>query len=1156
MSKQYPGGIINKTPVVPTSISAPGIWTLNQQAAAQATNSWPFIRDPQFNYVTMLLHGDGSAGPVANGMGAGASLTQTPFTFDASTNNFNVTINGDTKPNNFNPYQLGYYSNYFSVTAYLSTTGNATTAMSTGDFTWECWVFVPAATTYQTFIDTRSNPVVGTSDGLYFGLNTGTLTPIIFTTSLLASSSVNVTANAWNHVAITRSGTTLTFWVNGASGGTVTNSTNLSSQSVYVGGSTAPSVNLTGYLSNVRMVKGTAIYSTAFTPSRTPLTAISGTSLLACQANRFIDSSSNAFTFTVTGAPQVAYAQPFALPSSVSTYGSAYFDGSGDYLSVANNAAFDVSAGQDFTVEFWWRPDSLSPAFQEVLTKGDGLQIYTSSSTLNVALSSNNTSTYFVNTSVGALTANAWNHIALVRSGNIYYGFINGVRTTLVTTSSSMATGTDPLLVGVVKGVLYPTNGYISDVRFVKGTAVYVSAFTPPTTPLTAITNTSLLTTQFNGGANNSGFKDASQFNFPITRVGNTTQGAFTPYEANWSNYFGGAGNYLAGPSNAVFATGTNSFTIEGWVYLTGSTFGSIISTWNSTSGTTGFILGLTSSNYAQFSVGNAGGGASDDVLSASTIPLNTWTHIAGVRNGSTLTLYVNGVSAGAGTTSRTVGQQVPYIGAYYANTPSSNGLTGYISNARFTSSAVYTSAFTPSITPLTAITNTSLLTCQGNRFVDNSTNAFAITATGSPSVQSFSPFVPLVVYNPAVNGGSAYFDGTGDYLTTPTGQVPLTLGTSDFTIEMWAYPTTQVRGNPALFTSDPGAGLANAIMIQFAGTTGQTTLWVNNVNLTASSTTNFIRLNQWNHIAICRSGGSNYSFYINGVAVNNLATNSTSLTTNSWYLGYWTVADNAFTGYITDARIIKGTALYIGAFTPNTAPLTAVTGTSLLLNATNAGIFDNAVMNNLETVGNAQVSTSVKKYGTGSIALDGTGDWLLTQGSPNFNFGGDFTFECWVYIAGNSSAQPTGGTRPAALMTITNTSGLPTGSFFSLNGTTTTTGTGFGVFYYVGGTEYGANCTVSIPQNTWHHIAMCRSGTTVRLFLNGVSQTVTTFGSIGTISMNNQNYPVYIGASSFDTAQYGNRALNGYIDDLRITNGFARYVANFTPPDQAFPNG
>jgi len=212
-------------------------------------------------------------------------------------------------------------------------------------------------------------------------------------------------------------------------------------------------------------------------------------------------------------------------------------------------------------------------------------------------------------------------------------------------------------------------------------------------------------------------------------------------------------------------------------------------------------------------------------------------------------------------------------------------------------------------------------------------------------------------------------------------------------------------------------------------------------------------------------------------------------------------------------------------------------------------------MMNDLETVGNAQISTSVKKYGTGSIAFDGSGDWLLTQGSPNFNFGGDFTFECWVYIAGNSSVQPTGGTRPAALMTITNTSGLPTGSFFSLNGNTTTTGTGFGVFYYVNGTEYGANCTVSISQNTWHHIAMCRSGSTVRLFLNGTSQTVTTYGSIGTINMDNQNYPVYIGANNFDTAQYGNRVLNGYIDDLRITKGVARYTANFTAPTAPFPD-
>ena len=144
MSKQYPGGIVSKTPVVPTSLSAPGIWTLNQQAAAQATNTWPFPRDPQFNYVTMLLHGDGSAGAVpATGVGAGVSTTVTNFNADASTNNFNVTINGDARSDNLNPYQAGYYSNYFAGTSgqYLNAPANAAFSFGTGDFTVEGWVY-------------------------------------------------------------------------------------------------------------------------------------------------------------------------------------------------------------------------------------------------------------------------------------------------------------------------------------------------------------------------------------------------------------------------------------------------------------------------------------------------------------------------------------------------------------------------------------------------------------------------------------------------------------------------------------------------------------------------------------------------------------------------------------------------------------------------------------------------------------------------------------------------------------------------------------------------------------------------------------------------------------------------------------------------------
>ena len=89
-------------------------------------------KDPQFNYVTMLLHGDGSAS---------GNTTVTPFNADASTNNFNVAINGDARSNNFTPYQgNGYYGNNFPSTgSYLSVPYSSDFNL-TGDFTVEFWM--------------------------------------------------------------------------------------------------------------------------------------------------------------------------------------------------------------------------------------------------------------------------------------------------------------------------------------------------------------------------------------------------------------------------------------------------------------------------------------------------------------------------------------------------------------------------------------------------------------------------------------------------------------------------------------------------------------------------------------------------------------------------------------------------------------------------------------------------------------------------------------------------------------------------------------------------------------------------------------------------------------------------------------------------------
>jgi hypothetical protein len=196
----------------------------------------------------------------------------------------------------------------FSGSNYLSVAGNAGTAMGTGDFTWEAWVYPTSSSGYQAFIDTRTNPLGGgDTTGFYFGTNTGTLTPMYYTNSLQLASSINITLNAWNHVALVRTNGTVTLWVNGALGGNKVDSTNLTEQRVFIGGASdggaGTGLLLTGRISNLRIVKGTAVYTTTFTPAKV-LSAISGTQLLLNTDNGaafLADSSTNNFTVTNTG---------------------------------------------------------------------------------------------------------------------------------------------------------------------------------------------------------------------------------------------------------------------------------------------------------------------------------------------------------------------------------------------------------------------------------------------------------------------------------------------------------------------------------------------------------------------------------------------------------------------------------------------------------------------------------------------------------------------------------------------------------------------------------------------------------------------------------------------------------------------------------------
>jgi len=425
----------------------------------------------------------------------------------------------------------------------------------------------------------------------------------------------------------------------------------------------------------------------------------------------------------------------------------------------------------------------------------------------------------------------------------------------------------------------------------------------------------------------------------------------------------------------------------------------------------------------------------------------------------------------------------------------------------------------------------------QNNTFLDGSTNNFTVTRNGNTTQGSFNPFVSTYPYAVATNGGSAYFDGTGDYLTVPD-STAFTLGTNDFTIECWVNLSTfaaapTIAGQGSAFSL---AGVSFQIGLTTSG--GVECYLLDNTATTylTSAPASSITINTWAHIAFVRNG-STLRVYVNGVQKGTssftfVVQNSSDVLgvgSSGAYVGQLP------TGYISNFRLVNGTCLYPSGttFTPPTAPLTAVTNTALLLGMSNAAIYDNAELNNLETVASAQISTSVFKYGTGALSFNGTTDYLNTSpaNQAKFAFGaGDFTIEMWVYttsIAGfttiyDSYPTTTSGAYPSIQLAL-------------------------GVLVYnTGLTSVILGSTLSA--NTWYHVAVARSGASTKMFLNG-TQTGSTYTD-SNVYLNTSLRP-YIGLSGYNGAGF----FPGYIDDLRVTKGIARYTTTFTPPTAAFPN-
>ena len=645
-----------------------------------------------------------------------------------------------------------------------------------------------------------------------------------------------------------------------------------------------------------------------------------------------------------------------------------------------------------------------------------------------------------------------------------------------------------------------------------------------------------LLGTTATNAAQNNTFVDSSTNNFTITRNGNATQGTFSPYAARWSNYFDGSGDYLTTPSNAAFAYGTGDFTWEMWVFPTAANWTTTGNYYLMDHGSNGGTFSYYQNVIRYYNPTTGTGSAL--YTNGGTIPVNQWTHVAVSRSGGTTSLFVNGALRTSASDSYNYGTAAVTLANY-----GSGGIEfqGYISNARIVKgTAVYTSAFTPPAAPLTAVSGTSLLTCQSNRFRDASTNNFAITANGNTSITAFNPFgQPAPGYSTSTYGGSAYFDGNGDFLSL-AGSSAFSIATSStpFTIECWIYPTA---AGGCIFSEQWTGGGNVAISLLMADVTGTETNgqyislgYYNGAWGNVKANTQ-VPLNAWTHVAAVFNGAASKIFY-NGVDVT-AASPVTSWATagtsgDAWYIGKrWDTPSgyvSFFSGYISGFRFVNGTAVYTSAFTPPTAPPTAVTNTSLLCNFTNAGIFDASMNSDMETVGNAQVTTAVSKYGGSSVSFDGNGDYLVSVGGLPFSFGtGDFTIELWAYYNSIGADQ--------VLIDCRSTGGVL--QAWALN---VKTG-GVVDFIYSGSARLQTSGLIST--GAWYHIAVTRASGTMRIFVNGTQAASVSYSSAIDSSTTTPNIgrgidPVYT---------------NGYIDDLRITKGYARYTTNFTPPSSAF---
>jgi hypothetical protein len=422
------------------------------------------------------------------------------------------------------------------------------------------------------------------------------------------------------------------------------------------------------------------------------------------------------------------------------------------------------------------------------------------------------------------------------------------------------------------------------------------------------------------------------------------------------------------------------------------------------------------------------------------------------------------------------------------------------------------------------------------SRLIKNSTHSNWFDDKASLSTQIISRNGNVIWSDEGDGVVAAQFNGTNTYLTA---QSSIFIGTADFNIEAFVKFDSDAGagGNPqGLIVAGPhNAG------IQFGFYWDTNEIFLAKANISHTIKVAAVQDTNWHHAAVSRSGTSTRLF-LDGIVVGS-ATSSTDYSAGNLRIGAYPEAGQYFKGKMTGLSVNKSAIYTTNYIVPSSLPL-RTSSSQLLLNFSGGKApyvplwyGDTSVISNTRKGIQVFGTPTQSNEGFGVIAaqLNGTTDFFSSPNSTDFNLTGDFTIEAYVMLI-------TRGQQETFIINGRGASFASVSCGWALRQDTTNN---LNFYRYDGSTETVLNFGASILGNSsWYHIAASRTGSTLRLFVNGLlTATHTTSVSFNRVTTTDG---LFLGRGIYGSpTTYYN---NGKITGVRVVNGTGLYIGNFIP--------